>query len=100
MKKHKVDLTAEERQTLETIVHKGTHSSLKLMRAHILLKADSTGPGGQMGALPRRSGATRKPSTMFANVLRRAGGSQPWNVNPKAAPLTCENLMGKARHVS
>lgn len=44
MKKHKVELTAEERQTLETIVHKGAHSSLKLMRAHILLKADSNGP--------------------------------------------------------
>ena len=45
MKKHKVDLTAEERQTLETLVRKGEHSALKLMRAHILLKADSNGPG-------------------------------------------------------
>ena len=41
---HKVELTSEERQTLETIVHKGHHSALKLMRAHILLKADSKGP--------------------------------------------------------
>ena len=45
MKKHKVDLTLEERQTLETLVRKGQHSALKLMRAHILLKADSHGPG-------------------------------------------------------
>ena len=45
MKKHKVDLTPEERQTLETLVRKGEHSALKLMRAHILLKADSNGPG-------------------------------------------------------
>ena len=44
MKKHKVDLTPEERQTLETLVRKGEHSALKLMRAHIL-KADSNGPG-------------------------------------------------------
>ncbi len=44
MKKHKVELTAEERQTLETIVRKGEHSALKLTRAHILLKADSDGP--------------------------------------------------------
>ena len=43
--KHKVELTSEERQTLETLVRKGHHSSLKLMRAHILLKADSKGPG-------------------------------------------------------
>ena len=45
MKKHKVELTTEERQTLETLVRKGEHSALKLMRAHILLKADSQGPG-------------------------------------------------------
>ena len=42
--KHKVELTCEERQTLQTLVRKGKHSSLKLMRAHILLKADSKGP--------------------------------------------------------
>ena len=42
---HKVDLTAEERQILERLVRKGEHSALKLMRAHILLKADSNGPG-------------------------------------------------------
>ena len=41
---HKVDLTAEERQILERLVRKGEHSALKLMRAHILLKADSNGP--------------------------------------------------------
>ena len=45
MKKHKVELTSKERQTLETLVRKGAHSALKLMRAHILLKADSHGPG-------------------------------------------------------
>ena len=43
--KHKVELTCEERQTLETLVRKGKHSALKLTRAHILLKADSNGPG-------------------------------------------------------
>ena len=43
--KHKVELTPEERQTLQTLVRKGEHSALKLMRAHILLKADSHGPG-------------------------------------------------------
>ena len=42
---HKVDLTSEERQTLETLVRKGKHSALKLTRAHILLKADINGPG-------------------------------------------------------
>ena len=41
---YKVELTSEERQTLETLIRKGTHSALKLMRAHILLKADRNGP--------------------------------------------------------
>ena len=41
---HRVELTSEERQTLETLVRKGEHSALKLMRAHILLKADRNGP--------------------------------------------------------
>ena len=44
MKKHKVELTSKERQTLQTLVRKGEHSALKLMRAHILLKADGNGP--------------------------------------------------------
>ena len=42
--KHKVELAPEERQTLETLVRKGEHAALKLMRAHILLKADRKGP--------------------------------------------------------
>ena len=54
MKKHKVDLTPEERQTLETLVRKGEHSALKLMRAHILLKADSNGP--RLDGCPNRRG--------------------------------------------
>lgn len=41
---YKVELTSEERQTLETLIRKGEHSALKLMRAHILLKADRNGP--------------------------------------------------------
>ena len=45
MKKYKVELTCEERQTLETFLSKGEHSALKLKRAHILLKADRKGPG-------------------------------------------------------
>ena len=42
---YKVELTSEERQMLQTLVRKGAHSALKLMRAHILLKADSNGSG-------------------------------------------------------
>ena len=44
MKKHKVELTSEERQMLEKLVSKGEHNALKIRRAHILLKADVKGP--------------------------------------------------------
>ena len=44
MKRHKVELTSEDRQTLETLVSKGQHSALKIRRAQILLKADVNGP--------------------------------------------------------
>ena len=37
MKKHEVELTSEERQTLETLVSKGEHNALEIRRAHILM---------------------------------------------------------------
>ena len=42
--KHQVELTAEDRQTLETLVCQGEHNALEIRRAHILLKADANGP--------------------------------------------------------
>ena len=39
-KKYIVELTAEERQTLEQLLQKGKSSARKLTRARILLKAD------------------------------------------------------------
>jgi transposase len=39
-KKYVVDLTAEERTTLEQLVHRGKSSARKLTRARILLQAD------------------------------------------------------------
>ena len=39
-KKYVVDLTAEERTTLEHLLHKGRSSARKLVRARILLQAD------------------------------------------------------------
>ena len=39
-KKYRVDLTAEERQTLEQLLQRGKSSARKLVRARILLQAD------------------------------------------------------------
>ena len=65
---HKVDLTSEERQTLETLIRKGEHSALKLMRAHILLKADSKGPGWTDAQIAEAFGCHEK--TVY-NVRKR-----------------------------
>ena len=42
--KHQVELTAADRQTLESVVCRGEHNALEIRRAHILLKADAKGP--------------------------------------------------------
>ena len=39
-KKYRVDLSAEERQTLEQLLQRGKSSARKLVRARILLQAD------------------------------------------------------------
>ena len=41
-KKYRVTLTAEERQDLEALIHKGKGAARKLTRARILLKADAS----------------------------------------------------------
>ena len=44
-KKYVVELSDVERQDLQEIVSKGQHAAYKIKHAHILLKADATGPG-------------------------------------------------------
>ena len=66
MKKHEVELTSEERQTLETLVSKGEHNALEIRRAHILLKADVKGPAWRDAEIAEAFGCH---VIMFANVL-------------------------------
>jgi DNA-binding MarR family transcriptional regulator len=44
-KKYFVRLSAEERQTLEALIHKGKHPAAKVLKARILLKADVSEAG-------------------------------------------------------
>ena len=44
-KKYVVRLSAEERETLECLIHKGKHSAAKVLKARILLKADVSDAG-------------------------------------------------------
>jgi Homeodomain-like domain len=45
IRKYVVRLSAEERQTLEAIVHKGTHPASQILKAQILLRADISEAG-------------------------------------------------------
>jgi hypothetical protein len=45
VKKYIVKLSDEERERLNTLIHKGTHRAGQLVRARILLKADASGTG-------------------------------------------------------
>ena len=45
VRKYVVRLSAEERQTLEAVIHKGTHAASLTLKARILLKADISGAG-------------------------------------------------------
>ena len=93
---HKVDLTSEERQTLETIIRKGAHSALKLMRAHILLKADSHGPGWTDAKIAEAFGCHEK--TVY-NVRKRfaMGGrlSDTLERKPQSQPSHVRKLDGQ-----
>ena len=95
MKKHKVDLTAEERQTLETIVHKGVHSSLKLMRAHILLKADRKGPGWTDAQIAEAFGCHEKTVYNVRKRFATGGRLAALERHPQSHPSHVRKLDGE-----
>ena len=45
VRKYVVKLTADERQQLDELIHKGKHSAQQIMKARILLKADTSEAG-------------------------------------------------------
>ena len=47
-KKYVVKLNDEERERLNTLIHKGKHRAGQLVKARILLKADATEAGRRM----------------------------------------------------
>ena len=97
--KHKVELTPEERQTLQTLVRKGQHSALKLMRAHILLKADSHGPGWTDAQIADAFGCHEQTAYNVRKRFAVRGRLSTLERKPQSRPLTCGNLMVKARRV-
>ena len=91
---HKVELTSEERQTLETLVRKGEHSALKLMRAHILLKADRNGPSWTDARISEAFGCDAQ--TVYNVRKRFATGAQlaALERKPQSRPSRLPKLDG------
>ena len=95
MKKHKVELTPEERQTLETLVRKGQHSALKLMRAHILLKADSQGPGWTDARIADAFGCHEQTAYNVRKRFAMGGRLSALERKPQSQPSRLPKLDGQ-----
>ena len=95
MKKHKVELTLKERQTLETLVRKGEHSALKLMRAHILLKADSNGPGWTDVQIAEAFGCHEQTAYNVRKRFAMRGRLSALERKPQSCPSHVRKLDGQ-----
>ena len=91
---HKVELTAEERQTLETLVRKGEHSALKLMRAHILLKADRNGPCWTDARIAEAFGCDEQTAYNVRKRFATGGRLSALERNPQSRPSRLPKLDG------
>ena len=97
MKKHKheVELTSEERQTLETLIRKGEHSALKLMRAHILLKADSNGPAWTDAQIAEAFGCHQQTAYNVRKRFAMGGRLSALERKPQSQPSHVRRLDGQ-----
>ena len=94
-KKHKVELTSEERQTLETLVRQGERNALEIRRAHILLKADAKGPAWTDAQIAEAFGCHRQ--TVY-NVRKRwteREGLPALKRKPQSRPSRLPKLDGQ-----
>ena len=72
VKKYRVDLTAQERDTLLSRLRSGKTAAREMLRARILLKAEE---GLRMKRLPRRSPPVARRSNARASALwKRVSG--------------------------
>ena len=92
--KYKVELTCEERQTLETLVRKGKHSALKLTRAHILLKADSNGPGWTDTQIAEAFGCHEQTAFNVRKRFATGGRLSALQRKPQSRPSRLPKLDG------
>jgi transposase len=104
MKKYKVTLTADERQSLHALVSAGKGAALKLTHARILLKADAA-PGGPAWTDARIAEAIEVNRTTVEQVRQRfvEQGLQAALVRKKQARPSRERKLdgaGEARLIA
>ncbi|AMV26220.1 hypothetical protein VT84_17615 [Gemmata sp. SH-PL17] len=99
MKKYRVTLTAEERESLGTLVATGKAAAKKLIHARILLKADQadSGPAWTDNRSPRRWTSALPPSSGFGSGSSSKGWNRPWSARSRTSPAGSVNSTGPAR---
>ena len=95
MKKHEVELTSEERQTLETLVSKGEHNALEIRRAHILLKADVKGPAWRDAEIAEAFGCHEQTVYNVRKRFRERGGLAALRRKKQSRPSRFPKLDGQ-----
>ena len=95
MKRHKVELTSEDRQTLETLVSKGQHSALKIRRAQILLKADVNGPAWTDAQIAEAFGCHQQTVYNVRKRFRERGCLPALERKPQRQPSRLPKLDGQ-----
>ena len=87
-KKYRVTLTAEERQDLEALIHKGKGAARKLTRARILLKADASPQQGPAWSDEQIRAALDVGLVTIYRVLSRVLSKRVFNSPSNRAPGT------------
>ena len=95
MKKHEVELTSEERQTLETLVSKGEHNALEIRHAHILLKADVKGPAWRDAEIAEVFGCHEQTVYNVRKRFRERGGLAALRRKKQSRPSRLPKLDGQ-----
>ena len=94
LKKYIVRLTPDERTTLTEVIKKLKGSSMKLRRAHILLKADANGPSWTDARIADAFGCRTKTVENVRQRLVERGFEETLNGAQRTSPPTEKLLDG------
>ena len=84
VRKYVIILSAEERQTLKAVIHKGSHPASLTLKARVLLKADISGDGEGWSdnRIVKALDTSLTPSTGPGSAWSRRGSTPSCAGNP------------------